>query len=87
MGRRSKVRRLPTLVQPVEPGQRPGQTLGQRSDDAMVSPKNQKEREVKHLRNRRRDTGAKGYRPSICVMVASLGLVAATVAALKLLGR
>ena len=42
---------------------------------------------MKHLRNRRRDTGAKGYRPSICVMVASLGLVAATVVTLKLLGR
>jgi len=32
-----------TLVQPVEPGQRPGQTLGQRADVSVVATQTQEE--------------------------------------------
>ena len=81
------MRRLHTLVQPVEPGQRPGETLGQRSDVSVVATQNQKERSMKRLPRRRRDTGPSDTRYYGYVVLLATGLVAALWGVIKMLGR
>ena len=81
------MRRLRTLVQPVEPGQRPGETLGQRADVSVVATQTKKERGMKHLRPRRRDTGPSDTRHYGYAVLLAVALVAVIWGVLKVLGR